>query len=160
MRPPSTSFRSRIWRQGYAHFDRRMPEERNRVVADHLSDLLLAPSVVAVGNLAAEGLGSRTALVGDVMVDALVATRAQLAAAPERCLPTILRKGPYLLATIHRAETTDDPDRLAATLRALAACPLPVMLLAHPRLADRARRLGCRSQPGLCRRSIRCHIRA
>jgi UDP-N-acetylglucosamine 2-epimerase (non-hydrolysing) len=50
--------------------------------------------------------------------------------------------GPYLLATVHRAETTDDPDRLAATLDALSRCPLPVRLLAHPRLADRAGSFG------------------
>ena len=82
-------------------------------------------------------------LVGDVMVDALAMMRARVAherralsARPSR-MP-----GLYLLATVHRAETTDDPARLAAMLNALAACPLPVWLLAHPRLADRARRLG------------------
>src|SRR5207247_2368740 len=68
--------------------------------------------------------------------------RAIIAAEPDQYLPAFARAGPYLIATIHRAETTDDPDRLAAALGALAACPLPVRLLAHPRLADRARRLG------------------
>jgi UDP-N-acetylglucosamine 2-epimerase (non-hydrolysing) len=126
---------------GLRSFDRRMPEERNRVVADHLADLLLAPSALAMHNLASEGLGARATLVGDVMVDVLAATRARVAAAPERYLPTCLRDESYVLATIHRAETTDDPDRLAATLRALATCPLRVRLLVHPRLADRARRL-------------------
>jgi UDP-N-acetylglucosamine 2-epimerase (non-hydrolysing) len=127
---------------GLRSFDRAMPEERNRVVADHTSDLLLAPTAVAVANLAAEGLGARTVLVGDVMVDALALIRARIAGAPGRYLPAVLRDGPYLLATVHRQETTDDPDRLAATLRALAGCPLPVHLLAHPRLRDRAARLG------------------
>ena len=125
---------------GLRSFDRRMPEERNRVVADHLADLLLAPSDVAIHNLAAEGLSARAALVGDVMVDALAAMRARVAAAPERHRPAFLPKEPFLLATIHRAENTDDPVRLAATLGALAECPLPVWLVAHPRLADRARR--------------------
>jgi UDP-N-acetylglucosamine 2-epimerase (non-hydrolysing) len=127
---------------GLRCFDRRMPEERNRVVADHSADLLLAPTAVAVRNLVAEGLGARTVLVGDVMVDALVAMHARVAATPERYLPADLRDGPFFLATVHRQETTDDPDRLAATLHALAACPLPVRLLAHPRLRDRASRLG------------------
>jgi UDP-N-acetylglucosamine 2-epimerase (non-hydrolysing) len=127
---------------GLRSFDRGMPEERNRIVADHASDLLLAPTAVAVRNLAAEGLGSRTVLIGDVMVDALVAMQARVASAPGRYLPTYLRDGPYLLATVHRQETTDDPARLAAMLQALADCPLPVRLLAHPRLRDRASRLG------------------
>lgn len=127
---------------GLRSFDRSMPEERNRVVADHVSDLLLAPTATAVANLAAEGLSAHTVLVGDVMVDALALVRARVAAAPERYLPPGLRDGPYLLATVHRQETTDDPVRLAATLRALADCPLPVRLLAHPRLRDRAAQLG------------------
>jgi UDP-N-acetylglucosamine 2-epimerase (non-hydrolysing) len=127
---------------GLRCFDRRMPEERNRIVADHLADLLLAPSAASVVNLASEGLAQRTVLVGDVMVDALAAMRASLAADPGRYLPAFARAAPYLIATIHRAETTDDPNLLAATLGALATCPLPVRLLAHPRLADRARALG------------------
>ncbi len=127
---------------GLRSFDRRVAEERNRVVADHLSDLLLAPTEVAVTNLAAEGLRERTVLVGDVMVDVLVTMRNRVASDPERFLPAHLRDGPYLVATVHRAATTDDPVRLAATLRALADCPLPVHLLAHPRLRDRANKLG------------------
>ena len=127
---------------GLRSFDRRMPEERNRVVADHLADLLLAPSSVGVANLAREGLAARTVLVGDVMVDVLAVIQTRIAAAPERYLPAFVRAGPYLLATVHRAETTDNPGRLVATLEALAACPLPVRLLAHPRLAERARSLG------------------
>jgi UDP-N-acetylglucosamine 2-epimerase (non-hydrolysing) len=127
---------------GLRSFDRRMPEERNRIVADHLADLLLAPSAAGVANLASEGLARRTVLVGDVMVDALMRMRAMIAAEPGQHLPAFARAGPYLVATIHRAETTDDPDRLAATLSALAVCPLRVRLLAHPRLADQARRLG------------------
>jgi UDP-N-acetylglucosamine 2-epimerase (non-hydrolysing) len=127
---------------GLRSFDRRMPEERNRIVADHLCDLLLAPTATAVRNLASEGLQTRTVLVGDVMVDALNAMQARVAAAPERYLPPYLRDGPYFLATVHRQETTDDPVRLAATLQALATCPLPVWLLVHPRVRDRARGLG------------------
>jgi UDP-N-acetylglucosamine 2-epimerase (non-hydrolysing) len=127
---------------GLRSFDRRMPEERNRIVADHLADLLLAPTEVAVANLAAEGLGSRSVLVGDVMVDTLLLARQQAALSPGEHLPAFLADGPYLLATLHRRETTDDPVFLAAAIGALAACPLPVWLLAHPRLVDRASRIG------------------
>lgn len=127
---------------GLRSFDRGMPEERNRVVTDHISDLLLAPTAVAMRNLAAEGLQARTVLVGDVMVDALAAMQACMETAPGRYLPAYLTNGPYLLATVHRQETTDDPSRLAAILHALAGCQLPVILLAHPRLRDRTSQLG------------------
>ncbi len=126
---------------GLRCFDRRMAEERNRVLIDHASDLLFAPTATAVRHLQREGLRPRAALVGDVMVATLAATRERVAAAPDRYLPAVLRTRPFLLATVHRAETTDDPRRLAATLSALASCALPVKLLAHPRLADRARAL-------------------
>ena len=92
---------------------------RNRVVAD----LLFAPSVVAVQNLAAERLQARAAPIGDVMVDALAAMRARVAAAPERYLATHMRDGPFLLATAHRQGSTDDPARLAATLSAPRQVP-------------------------------------
>lgn len=127
---------------GLRSFDRRMAEERNRVLADHASDLLLAPTPEAVGNLTAEGLAHRTVLVGDIMADALASVRARVTADLARYLPPFAQTRPYLLATVHRAETTDDPDRLAATLSALASCPLPVWLITHPRLSARAQRLG------------------
>ncbi len=127
---------------GLRCFDPRMPEELNRVLTDHASDLLLAPTAIAVRNLITEGLGPRAVLVGDVTVAVLCATRDRVAAAPERYLPGFAGAGPYLVATVHRAETTDDPRRLAGTLDALASCRLPVKLLAHPRLADRAHTFG------------------
>jgi UDP-N-acetylglucosamine 2-epimerase (non-hydrolysing) len=124
---------------GLRSSDRRMPEERNRVLADHSADLLLAPTPVAAANLAAEGLHDRTVLTGDVMVDTLTAMRARIT---RHHRPAFAANGPYLLATVHRAETTDDPDRLAAALDALRRCPLPVRLVAHPRLTERARGFG------------------
>jgi UDP-N-acetylglucosamine 2-epimerase (non-hydrolysing) len=127
---------------GLRAFDRIMPEERNRVVADHLSDLLLAPTPVAVRNLAAEGLRPRAVLVGDVMVDTLRAMQQKIALTPKSYVPAFLRDRPYFLATVHRQETTDDPVHLAATIQALSGCPLPVQLIAHPRLRDKAARLG------------------
>jgi UDP-N-acetylglucosamine 2-epimerase (non-hydrolysing) len=138
---------------GLRSFDRRMPEERNRIVAGHLADLLLAPSPAGAANLAREGLSARTVVVGDVMVDVLIMARDRVAREPERYLPEFARESPYLLATVHRAETTDDPRRLATTLTALAACPLPVWLVAHPRLVNRARQLGLRLSAGSMRSS-------
>lgn len=113
--------------------NRRMPEEHNRVLTDHACDLLLAPSQVAVRNLQAEGLGERTVHVGDVMVDLLLRVAGSSTLAP----PTRLGSE-YVLATIHRAENTDDPARLVQVLGALAALPSPVLLPIHPRLANRA----------------------
>jgi UDP-N-acetylglucosamine 2-epimerase (non-hydrolysing) len=125
---------------GLRSFNRRMPEEHNRVLTDHAADLLLAPTPQAVEHLEREGLGVRTVMVGDVMVDACLRARdlAAGAAVGEPPAPGIDPGEPYLLATIHRAENTDEPDRLAAIVTALAALPVPVALLAHPRLRARA----------------------
>jgi len=135
---------------GLRSFDRQMPEERNRVPADHATDLLLAPTPVAVRNLTAEGLAHRTVQTGDVMVNTLTAIRARIDAAPEY-QPAFVEDGPHLVATVHRADNTDVPDRLAATLEALSRCPLPVRLVAHPRLIDRARSFGLTLSAGALR---------
>ncbi|MEZ0092446.1 UDP-N-acetylglucosamine 2-epimerase (non-hydrolyzing) [Streptacidiphilus sp. EB129] len=128
---------------GLRSFDRTMPEERNRIVADHLADLLLAPTPAAMANLAAEGLAARSVLTGDLMVDALRAVT-DPSSGPPAPLPPFLadHRGPYLLATVHRQATTDDPDRLSAVIAALTACPHPVWLLVHPRLATRCHQFG------------------
>jgi UDP-N-acetylglucosamine 2-epimerase (non-hydrolysing) len=127
---------------GLRSFNRRMPEEHNRVLTDHASDLLLAPSRVAVDNLAAEGLAERTVHVGDVMVDVALQVRDGLASRPVELPHPLGADGPAVLATIHRAENTDDPNRLAAILDALATMSVPVVLAAHPRLVARAEQLG------------------
>jgi len=114
---------------GLRSFNRAMPEERNRVVADHLSDLLLAPTPVAMGHLEREGLGGRAELVGDVMVDAFewAAGRADVH------LPEAARGlDRYVLLTLHRAENVDVPDRLASILTGLAV-EMPVVFPVHPR---------------------------
>jgi UDP-N-acetylglucosamine 2-epimerase len=107
-----------------------MPEERNRIVADHLSDVLLAPSEAAMGNLAREGLAERAELVGDVMVDA----HARAAAiADDQHLPLAVRElDPYVLLTLHRAENVDDPERLRRIIGGLAL-EMPVVFPVHPR---------------------------
>ncbi|MCR2810259.1 MULTISPECIES: UDP-N-acetylglucosamine 2-epimerase (non-hydrolyzing) [unclassified Microbacterium] len=124
---------------GLRSFNRRMPEEHNRVLTDHAADLLLAPTETAMQHLGAEGLAGRSVLVGDVMTDVLLTVRAgvndQVGDLAEELGLTV---GAYYLATIHRAENTDDPHRLRAIVSALAALDRPVILLAHPRLVARA----------------------
>jgi len=121
---------------GLRSFNRRMPEEINRVLTDHTADLLFAPTDTAVANLRREGLPeSRIARVGDVMYDAALYYAAQ-AETRSRILERLgLAPREYILATVHRAENTDDPARLQAIFGALAqvARTLPVVLPLHPR---------------------------
>ncbi|GGJ97699.1 UDP-N-acetyl glucosamine 2-epimerase [Pilimelia anulata] len=139
---------------GLRSFNRRMPEEHNRVLTDHAADLLLAPTEEAVRHLATEGLAARSVLVGDVMVD--VCLRVRDAVTRGEVPPPALPEGidptrPYLLATLHRAENTDDRDRLAGLLDALADLPVPVALLAHPRLVAKADQHGLKLGRGAVR---------
>jgi UDP-N-acetylglucosamine 2-epimerase (non-hydrolysing) len=133
---------------GLRSFNRLMPEEHNRVLTDHAADLLLAPTEVALGHLRAEGLAARTVVVGDVMTDVCFRVRDQLLSAPRPLPACVPADGGYLVATIHRAENTDDPVRLAAVISALSALATPVVLLAHPRLVARASQFGIRLDEG------------
>ena len=126
---------------GLRSFNRDMPEEINRVLTDHAADLLLAPTQVAMRHLADEGLEGRSVLVGDVMTDVLFTIRDRVQSGQiANPLPAELglAASEYALATIHRAENTDDPSRLEAVVAALADLPFPVVLLAHPRLRAKA----------------------
>jgi UDP-N-acetylglucosamine 2-epimerase (non-hydrolysing)/UDP-GlcNAc3NAcA epimerase len=122
---------------GMRSFDRRMPEELNRVLTDHLSALLLCPSQTAVDNLAAEGVVGRVDLVGDVMVDValLVQPRVREDDGPLRTAG--VTPGEYVLVTAHRAGNVDDPARLRALVELLLALPLPAVLPLHPRTRAR-----------------------
>lgn len=122
---------------GLRSFNRRMPEEHNRVLTDHAADVLLAPTQVAVDHLTREGLADRTVLVGDVMTDVLLATRTGVSTSPLLDELGLAERGFYL-ATIHRAENTDDPRRLEEIAAGLAALDKPVVLLAHPRVVAKA----------------------
>jgi UDP-N-acetylglucosamine 2-epimerase (non-hydrolysing) len=125
---------------GLRSFNRAMPEEHNRVMTDHAADLCLAPTDVAMRHLAAEGLAERSVLVGDVMTDVCLAV-ARSVQGRRPALPEGV-EGEYVLSTIHRAENTDDEQRLRAIVDGLASLPYPVVLTAHPRLVARAAHYG------------------
>ena len=117
---------------GLRSYNRQMPEEVNRVLTDHVSTLLFCPSDQAVKNLKQEGLTDGVVRTGDVMADALYyhARRAE-----ERNLEenSKYQKKSYLLATVHRAENTDDPSRLEAIIKAFAQIDGKIILPLHPR---------------------------
>lgn len=118
---------------GLRSFNRRMPEEINRVVADCVSDLLFCPTMVAVKNLANEGVTRGVHQVGDVMYDSVLFHAAQ-AEKTSRILQTLrLEPRGYCLATVHRAENTDDPARLTAIFDAFSRLDSPVVVPLHPR---------------------------
>ncbi|MET4004156.1 MULTISPECIES: non-hydrolyzing UDP-N-acetylglucosamine 2-epimerase [Arthrobacter] len=126
---------------GLRSFNRRMPEEHNRVLTDHASDLLLSPTEVGMEHLANEGLAERSVMVGDVMTDVLYSVREQLTE-QEQPLPAGLEAGNYYVCTIHRPDNTDAPERLRAIVDSLAILNKPVLLLAHPRLKALAKTHG------------------
>jgi UDP-N-acetylglucosamine 2-epimerase (non-hydrolysing) len=119
-----------------------MPEEVNRVLTDHCSDLLAAPTENAVRNLAAEGVESGVHLTGDVMYDALLDVRERAAEFSSVVADLGLDGRPYVLATVHRASNTDEPARLADVVDGLAAAPYPVVLPLHPRTEEALRTHG------------------
>jgi UDP-GlcNAc3NAcA epimerase len=121
---------------GLRSFNRRMPEEINRVLTDHVSDLLFAPTPTAITNLAGEGITESVVQSGDVMLDAFLHFKA-VAAEKSRILDTLkIHPGRYCLATVHRQENTDDPDKLGSIFHALAEIGAggdPVIVPLHPR---------------------------
>lgn len=127
---------------GLRSFNRRMPEEHNRVMTDHAVDLLLAPTEVARGHLASEGLAGRTLVVGDVMTDVCLRVADSVRGTDLRLPEGIDPSGDFAVATIHRADNTDDPDRLRAIVRALQDLDMPLALFAHPRLVAKVREAG------------------
>jgi UDP-GlcNAc3NAcA epimerase len=118
---------------GLRSYNRRMPEEINRVLTDHVSTLLLCPSDVAVRNLAAEGITQGVHVVGDVMADVLADARTRADHTSDVIARLGVAPGQFALATVHRAENTDSVHRLRAILSALDALPLPVVFPVHPR---------------------------
>ena len=132
---------------GLRSFIRDMPEEINRVLTDHLSDLLFCPSHSAVDNLLAEGITEGVHLVGDVMYDALLSARSRGKENDETILSKYsLQPGSYLLVTVHRAGNTDDSQRLESILKALNALDEGVIWPIHPRAQQKLEENGW--QPG------------
>jgi UDP-GlcNAc3NAcA epimerase len=154
---------------GLRSFNRLMPEEINRIVADQLSHLLLCPSQTAVNNLAAEGIGknegqrpfingeilgnceaihkvstfiSKVVITGDVMFDALQFAATKAAAHSDILARLQLQPQGYLLATVHRAENTDNSQRLTDILSAFAALNEPVVFPVHPRTRNYLQKSG------------------
>ncbi len=127
---------------GLRSFNRRMPEEINRVLTDHIADQLYAPTPTAVKNLRHEGIPeSRIHLVGDVMYDAALYYRDR-ARKPAWFDSLALVPGEFVLCTLHRAENTDDPARLRAIFTGLAESRRPILMPLHPRTRGRMQSLG------------------
>jgi UDP-GlcNAc3NAcA epimerase len=127
---------------GMRSFDRAMPEELNRVLTDHASDLLLCSTETAMANLEREGLEGRTHLVGDVMADVSLAFRDIAAERSTILAARGLEPGSYLLLTAHRAGNVDDPDRLRQLVELIEALPGPVVFPLHPRTRGRLEAAG------------------
>lgn len=113
--------------------NRAMPEEINRIVADRLAALLFCPTRLAVENLAREGMGQGVHQAGDVMYDSVLFHAGQARQSSTALERFGLRPKQFYMATIHRAENTDDPSRLDGILRALERLEMPVLLPLHPR---------------------------
>jgi UDP-N-acetylglucosamine 2-epimerase len=138
---------------GMRSFDDSMPEERNRVLADHLSDLLLCSTPIAVENLDREGIAGEVRLVGDVMADVTLMTLP----VAERRSDVLDRLGidprSYLLVTVHRAGNVDEPEQLERLVEVLESLPRPAIFPVHPRTRARLEAAGLlarlRTRPAL-----------
>ncbi len=117
---------------GLRSFNRAMPEEINRVMTDCISNMLFAPTQTAVQNLHNEGLSANTIFTGDVMFDSVLYYQSAILNNPEKyATPGIPQK--YLLATIHRAENTDQPENLKKIFAAFSQLPFEIVIPIHPR---------------------------
>jgi UDP-N-acetylglucosamine 2-epimerase len=127
---------------GLRSFDRRMPEEINRVVTDHLADLLFCPTEAARSNLSREGIARGVFNFGDVMYDALLQSREVLDGHSSFLASLGLRPREYLLVTIHRPANTDDQENLSNILDALGEVQEQIVFPAHPRTSQAISLLG------------------
>lgn len=121
---------------GLRSYNRRMPEEINRLMTDHISDLLLCPTQTAIDNLAKEGIRRGATLVGDVMYDSALFSKQKANQQAAAFLSTYgLQAGRYQVATVHRADNVSDPSRLAAIFAAIetiSSSEAPTVLPLHP----------------------------
>jgi UDP-GlcNAc3NAcA epimerase len=134
---------------GLRSFNRRMPEEINRVLTDHLSSVLFVPTATSVIHLANEGIyGSKVQVVGDVMYDAALFYKAR-AKPPTDAVVINWAPGAFALCTVHRAENTNNYDRMNGILAGLARAPCPVVLPIHPRTRARLAQMGLDMPPNV-----------
>jgi UDP-N-acetylglucosamine 2-epimerase (non-hydrolysing) len=127
---------------GLRSFNRSMPEEINRVLTDHVANLLYCPTETARSNLLREGIAGGVFNFGDVMYDAVLQSIEGVDTASRILASLDLRPGSYLLATVHRPANTDDQQNLSSILRALASTDEVVVFPAHPRASQAMERLG------------------
>ena len=118
---------------GLRSFNREMPEELNRVLTDHVSELLFCPSQQGADNLKLEGITNGVHIVGDVMYDAILKYIVLAEKKSEIMRSLNLEKGKYLLATVHRAANVDDPERLFDIIETLSMTGETVVFPSHPR---------------------------
>ncbi len=121
---------------GLRSYNMRMPEEINRILADRISDLLFCPTETAVSNLASEGMGNNGSLienVGDIMYDSVLYYSQKIEQMAK--ISTQYEQGKFILCTLHRAENTDDIERLKNIIKALNQInkEIAVVLPLHPR---------------------------
>lgn len=118
---------------GLRSFNKKMPEEINRLVTDHLSDWLFCPSQAATENLRSEGIAKGVYLTGDIMYDSVLYFKDHALQQSTILKDLSLSQKGYYLATIHRAENTDKPERLTSILKAFQQLNTDVVLPLHPR---------------------------
>ncbi|WNS74820.1 UDP-N-acetylglucosamine 2-epimerase (non-hydrolyzing) [Bacillus sp. DTU_2020_1000418_1_SI_GHA_SEK_038] len=126
---------------GLRSFDKKMPEEINRVLTDHISSLLFAPTEAAVENLKREGITNNVINAGDVMYDAVLYNTA-IAEEKYTLKPFRVTEKNYILATIHRPYNTDSPDKLTAIVHAFEKMQETVIFPVHPRTKQRLEEFG------------------
>jgi UDP-GlcNAc3NAcA epimerase len=131
---------------GMRSYDRTMPEELNRVLTDHASDLLLCSSEAPAEILRGERVAGEVEVVGDVMVDVAQLLGPRAAARTETLDRFGVTSGEFVLATAHRAGNVDDPARLQRLVALFEAVPLPVVLPLHPRTGARLDAAGLRDR--------------
>lgn len=135
---------------GLRSHNRAMPEETNRVLTDHLAELLLVPHEDARAGLAREGITRGVHVVGDVMIDAIRTFR-EIAEKGTGVRPEVaaLARAPYFFLTVHRQENTDSEERFRRIVAGLAQSPLPVVFPTHPRTKGIFERHGLKPPPAL-----------
>jgi UDP-N-acetylglucosamine 2-epimerase len=134
---------------GLRSFNRSMPEEINRVVADHVASVLCAPNARAAAQLASEGIRAGVHVVGDLMIDLVTSVADSLPEHPPILQRLGLKHEGYALATIHRAANTEDPRAFGDIVSGLRRLPLPVIFPVHPRSAALARRFQVGEDDGI-----------